>query len=156
MNICEQYRGFIEATARRMAETRPGSCLDAEDYQQAAYAALLSIDGDKNAAYCFIRIKGEMEEENRRMRPGKRGALAVFASDVEMAAIAAEPEIDTTDHEAVKNAVSRLPAREQAVIWARYWRDQPGKETAKALCVSRSRVVQIHGEALQRLKGALS
>ncbi|HJN16460.1 MAG TPA: SigB/SigF/SigG family RNA polymerase sigma factor [Armatimonadota bacterium] len=59
------------------------------------------------------------------------------------------------DREAIKNALSRLPARERVIIVMRYYRDLSQTEIARRLGISQMHVSRLQHRALGRLKEIL-
>jgi len=74
-----------------------------------------------------------------------------------------DPDVDVEadalrnlEHEALRAAVARLPARERQLIEGRFWGGLTLLECGKRLGVGESRAHQIEGEALERLRGYLA
>ncbi len=70
----------------------------------------------------------------------------------------AEPEKQFSDHqfrEKLVKAIHRLPEKEQMVLSLYYERELNLKEIGEVLGVSESRVCQIHGQALSRLRATI-
>jgi len=67
-----------------------------------------------------------------------------------------EQELDSNQrHQTVSDAVKRLPEREQMVLSLYYEKEMNLKEIGEVLGVSESRVCQIHGQALIRIRAAV-
>jgi RNA polymerase sigma factor FliA len=88
---------------------------------------------------------------------------ALFGNDGDQADNMQSPGIDpSSSHlreafvEAAQEAISELPEREQLVLSLYYTEELNLKEVGEVLGVSESRVCQIHGQALARLKARLS
>ena len=63
--------------------------------------------------------------------------------------------LDDTLRQAVIDAIEKLPKREQLVLSLYYEQELNLKEIGAVLKVTESRVCQLHGQALLRLKTAL-
>jgi RNA polymerase sigma factor for flagellar operon FliA len=81
------------------------------------------------------------------------GAVVEIAADEK-----ADPLVDVTDEamrDALIAAIDRLPERERLVMSLYYERELNLKEIGVVLNVTESRVCQLHGQALSRLRGRL-
>ena len=88
---------------------------------------------------------------------------ALFGNDGDQADAVQDPGVDpSASHtreqflEAAQSAITELPEREQLVLSLYYTEELNLKEVGEVLGVSESRVCQIHGQALARLKARLS
>ena len=64
--------------------------------------------------------------------------------------------LERVEHTALWSVVETLPEREQFVVERYYVHEEPFRVIGKALGVSESRVSQLHGQALKRLRSYLS
>jgi RNA polymerase sigma factor for flagellar operon FliA len=80
-----------------------------------------------------------------------------FSRDVPVSdAETPEQEFDSSQrHKAVSDAVSKLPERERLVLSLYYEQEMNLKEIGEVLGVSESRVCQIHGQALIRIRAVV-
>jgi RNA polymerase sigma factor for flagellar operon FliA len=133
--------------AVREIETETGRPAEA---QQVAARIGMSLDDYheilRDASACQLFSLDETLDES-----------AQFSRDVPVS-LADTPEQDLDSNQrrkSVANAVGRLPERERLVLSLYYEQEMNLKEIGEVLGVSESRVCQIHGQALIRIRAVV-
>lgn len=99
----------------------------------------------RDSAGCTLFSLNEAMDENRPSRP------TIGDDSADPGALCSEQQF----REEVVTAIGRLPEKEQMVLSLYYERDLNLKEIGEVLGVTESRVCQIHGQALARLRAGI-
>jgi RNA polymerase sigma factor for flagellar operon FliA len=144
-SVYQRHRLVLDAV--REIETETGRPAEA---QQVAARIGMSLDDYheilRDASACQLFSLDETLDES-----------AQFSRDVPVS-LADTPEQDLDSNQrrkSVANAVGRLPERERLVLSLYYEQEMNLKEIGEVLGVSESRVCQIHGQALIRIRAVV-
>lgn len=143
-SVHRRYRDLVAAT--REVEQRTGAAATA---QQVAHALGVSLDEyhhmvEDAARGQLVSLDAHMEEHDGEPRLAT-SSLATPARAFEGDAF----------REALAEAIGKLPEREQLVLSLYYEQELNLREIGAVLSVSESRVCQIHGQAMVRLRARL-
>ena len=168
--IVERHSELVRRIAHHLAARLPAS-VEIDDLIQAGMLGLIdaarNFQADQGAAfetYASIRIRGAMIDEIRRGDWVPRSVhrryrdLVAATRDIEQRTGKATParafESDAF-RQALGGAIEQLPEREQLVLSLYYEQELNLREIGAVLSVSESRVCQIHGQAMVRLRARL-
>ncbi|MDP9170630.1 MAG: sigma-70 family RNA polymerase sigma factor [Acidobacteriota bacterium] len=173
--LLPELERLVRGLAGRLHARLPRGCgIDVSDLVQAGNIGLLqaasSFDprhGASLAGFAKFRIRGEMIDMVRRHVGRNRAQPPARSADSEAAdwesripaAAESSPQYSLLQRERaeiISQELSRLPARHRTVVRLRYSREMTLQQIGTELRVNESRACQIHRNALDRLKKALS
>lgn len=151
-----------QEAAFRLAYLLLGNAADAEEVAQDAFlraaAALSRFDADRPLRPWLLRITANLARNRRRAIGRYLAAVRRFfqAASDPTEAVAAAPGLPGWEAEALWQAVRRLGAQDQEVIYLRYFLELSEAETAEALGVARGTVKSRLSRALGRLRALVA
>lgn len=115
--------------------------------------------------YAWHRIRGRML--NYLAREGKQALASLDVANDEDSVTLAESLADTAPAiitqvedgilmEKIKQAMGKLPVKEQAVLHGVFWEDQEAKQLADTLNISLSHLYRLQKQGVRRIRGMLA
>jgi RNA polymerase sigma factor for flagellar operon FliA len=162
-----RIRGAMLDEARKANWTPRSTVRNAKEVAQATREVEARTGRDARAAEVAEHLGIELDEYYRILESAASGRLLSFdqlVSDPERVALLPESSEEVPDHvleddqfrEALAKAIGSLPEREQLVLSLYYDEELNLREIGEVLEVSESRVCQIHGQAVVRIRARLA
>jgi len=162
-----RIRGAMLDEARKANWTPRSTVRNAKEVAQATREVEARTGRDARAAEVAEHLGIELDEYYRIVENAASGRLLSFdqlVSDPERVSLLPESSEEVPDHvlegdqfrEALAKAVGGLPEREQLVLSLYYDEELNLREIGEVLEVSESRVCQIHGQAVVRIRARLA